>query len=161
MAHAPLQKPHVHDMILSKRSLAIAGSMAIFALAMATVGVLFGLTTPGTEGQPVIAERTLTFEELDHGVVRVRDATSAAEMAVLGEDKSGFVRNVLRGFAYQRRLQSVSASEPFILQRFDQRRLAMVDTATGVRYNLYGHGQRNMQAFQALVPMPTRAETAH
>lgn len=152
MPHAPMHNPHGHDMVISRTALTIAVSMAAFALVVATASVFFGLKTDVLKGTPVIAERVLTFEEFPGGVVRIQDPETQANVALLEEDESGFVRNVLRGFAYQRRLQNVPATEPYRLERYDHRRIAMVDVATGVRYNLYGHGQRNMAAFQPLVP---------
>lgn len=159
MPHAQLQNPHRHDMVISRRARIAAAMMAILALCVAALGSFTGYRVMRVETPPILAERLLTFEEFADGRVTVRDAASTDLVATLAEDESGFVRNVLRGFEHTRRMRSVEASAPYRLLRFDERRMAMIDVATGERYSLHGHGQRTMAAFKMLAPLPRTAAT--
>lgn len=160
MPHAQLQNPHHHNMVISRRARIAAAMMALIALGVAAIGSFTGYRVMRVETPPIIAERTLTFQEFEDGRVTVRNAADGALVATLAEEESGFVRNVLRGFSHTRRMRAVDASEPYRILRFDQRRMAMIDVATGQRYSLHGHGQRTMAAFQALTPMPHTADAA-
>ncbi|MEO1293327.1 MAG: photosynthetic complex assembly protein PuhC [Pseudomonadota bacterium] len=154
MSHAPIHNPHHHDVVIPRRAVIAAACMAVFAFFIAAFGALTGIGVQNPEMPPIIAEKTLAFDDLGDGQVVVTSGVDNSQVALLTEDNSGFVRNVLRGFGHDRRLQKVPASAPYRVVRFDHRRMMMIDPATGMTATLHGHGQRNMATFATLVPMP-------
>lgn len=156
MSNTPPRQPQP-ERLLPKAALYAAGFMILASLTVATIGSVTGYRIVRAETPPVAAERVLSFEQLADGSVRVRE--NGEEIALVLQDESGFLLNVLRGFSYKRRLNHVDLTAPYRVMRFDERRMAMVDLETGDRYTLHAHGQRNIAIFSELVPMPD-AETA-
>lgn len=113
-------------------------------------------TAPDAASARISAAVELRFSDRADGAVVVQRATDGAEVAVLGEAGSGFIRGVLRGLARDRRMRGIDAVPPFELVRWSDGRLTLRDTATNRLIDLGAFGPTNLEAFASLLAMAER-----
>ncbi len=100
---------------------------------------------------PALEARTLRFADTPDGGVRVSDAVTGEELAVM-RGEQGFLRGVLRGMARDRRMNDVGASPPYTLSLHADGRLRLADPQTGQRYDLASFGPDNAAVFARWLP---------
>lgn len=109
-------------------------------------------TAPGAASSALVSSAVeLRFSDRADGAVVVQRAADGSEVAVLGEDGSGFIRGVLRGLARDRRMRGIDAVPPFELVRWKDGRLTLRDTATQRVIDLGAFGPTNLEAFAQLL----------
>jgi putative photosynthetic complex assembly protein len=124
-----------------------AAALVIFAIG----ATMFGQRTEiGTlryeEGQPVDIRDIRLLEGAD-GVITVSDAQLGDEIARFQPGEGGFVRGSLQGLRRDRTLRQVRADAPYRLILWDNHRLTLSDTGTGLRVDLLAFGPTNAGAF--------------
>ena len=148
---------HRHDNLVTAGAVRLAGLLVVavvLLVALARMGLLpespsAAEMRAAAHVRPV-AERLLLFADRD-GHVLVTDARSGAQVALLGQEGSGFVRGVMRGLARERRQHGFDGTRPFRLTAYADGELSMLDTATGRRVELTGFGATNRAAFARLL----------
>ncbi len=100
---------------------------------------------------PVVQARTLHFADTADGAVRVSDALTGEELAVM-RGEQGFLRGVLRGMARDRRMNQVGPYPPYTLSLHTDGRLRLADPQTGQRYDLASFGPDNAAVFARWLP---------
>ncbi|MHB2167148.1 photosynthetic complex assembly protein PuhC [Alsobacter sp. R-9] len=123
---------------------------AIGLVAFAIAAVMFGQATEiGTLRNPSTSPesiRDLSFVELEGDRIRVLDARSGSELALIGPDQDGFIRGFLRGLGHQRKLHNVEPDQAYRLILWNDGSLTISDTATGQRVMLNAFGATNAAA---------------
>lgn len=148
---------HRHDNLVSPGAIGLAGLLVaavLLLVILARAGFLPASPSAAERRaearvQPV-AERLLAFADVN-GNVQVTDARTGAQVALLGQDGSGFIRGVMRSLARERRQHGFDASRPFRLTRYADGQLALADLATGRVVELTGFGSTNRAAFARLL----------
>ncbi len=125
------------------------GAMVLVAFAISAT--IFGQRTEiGTvrydQGQPKNI-RDIVLGEGDDGVITVTDAHSGDRIAAFAAGEGGFVRGALQGLDRDRKLHGVSKSTPYRLILWDNGRLTLSDTGSGLRVDLLAFGPTNAGAF--------------
>ena len=148
-----------HDRPFPRGALALAGSLVGFAL-LATISVRVGLfpvqSSPvalraATAVQP-IASRDLRFTDRADGAVVIEDVGKGAIATVIvPNQKTGFIRGVMRGLARERRMNGIGSEPPFRLTLWKDGQLSLTDTATGRSLELNAFGVTNRATFAALL----------
>jgi putative photosynthetic complex assembly protein len=138
------------------RGALIAASALIgFSLIITAAGRLARLNAPlapAEASQPAPSQSVdLRFVDEANGSVSVRDSRTDREIANLAPGTNGFVRGVMRGLAHDRLRHGLSAEPPFRLSRWDDGRMALIDTATGRVIDLDAFGGSNKDAFARLL----------
>ena len=142
---------HHHNMG-SQVPLALAGALVLFSLLSVAWLQWFAESAPEpVDPGTAVAERSLRFEDLEGGVVRVSDAETGALVRDVQPGELGFVRATLRGLARSRRARDIGAEAPFLLRQLDSGRLLLIDTATGQEVDLWAFGSLNAQPFTELL----------
>lgn len=149
---------HAHDQMVPPGALGLAGALVLLSLVLVGA-VRLNLIAPSPSPADLrtsahvapVRERLLTFADRADGPVVVTDATTGAEVAVIGREGSGFIRGVMRGLARERRMHGRGADAPFRLTEWRDGGLSLVDTATGRNIELNGFGPTNRAAFVALL----------
>ncbi|MBK5936451.1 MULTISPECIES: photosynthetic complex assembly protein PuhC [Halorhodospira] len=122
---------------------------ALGLILMLTVYVLYTelvLGTTGTDFQPPVAERALSFHDVD-GEIVVRDGRTGEELARAGEGEESFMRQTVRQLAQSRVRTGGSDEVPFILKGRADGRLILEDPVTGQGVDLAAFGEDNAGAF--------------
>lgn len=149
---------HSHDNMAPPGALALAGGLVAMSLLL-VAAVRLDLVAPSpspaqerAEAHVALArERLLSFADRADGAVVVTDARTAATVAVIGREGSGFIRGVMRGLARERRMHGQGAAAPFRLTEWRDGALSLTDTATGRTIELAGFGPTNRAAFAVLL----------
>ncbi|RIV85616.1 photosynthetic complex assembly protein PuhC [Aurantiacibacter zhengii] len=155
---------HSHENTVPRPALFLVGGLVFASLTMTAL-----VTTGWLEREAVptavraeanvapVTTRHLTFADLADGGVRIAEAGSDNEVALITSDTtgSGFIRGVLRGLARERRMQGIGAAPPFALTLWEDGSLSLTDEATGRIIELGGFGPDNRAAFIALLPEGT------
>jgi putative photosynthetic complex assembly protein len=148
---------HSHDNMVPPAALKLAGLLilASLALVVATRANLLPASATAAElrSQARIApvsERQLLFADAK-GFVRITDAGTGDQIALIGQENSGFIRGVMRGLARERRMHGFDASQPFRLTLYANTELVLTDLATGRIIELSGFGDTNKAAFLNLL----------
>ena len=128
-------------------------SLVLVSLAGVSAVRLSGVEIRTPDAGTVVS-RSLRFEDLADGGIRVLDARSGAEVQrVQGE--GGFLRGALRVMARERRMRELGPEAAFELLGRADGRLTLLDPATGVRIDLESFGPTNAGAFVSLLnPAP-------
>jgi putative photosynthetic complex assembly protein len=131
----------------------LVGAMLLAALARSGKVDSLSLQSSAPSAQDAMPRESvsLRFSDRADGAVVVQRATDGTEVAVLGEDGSGFVRGVMRGLARDRRMRGIDAVPPFELVRWSDGRLTLRDTATDRLIDLGAFGPTNLDAFARLL----------
>lgn len=120
--------------------------VAAISLATSTDRVV---VVPEPIGQPLVS-RSLRFEDLSAGQVRVSDAVTGEELRVMQAGEGSFVRGVVRSFARARQQRGLSLTEPLLLERYADR-LIVIDPLTQERIELGAFGATNSAEFSSLL----------
>lgn len=155
-----MSQAHSHDNIVSTPALIAAGALVAFTLTM-TATVKLGWMEREAVPNAVRAEagvapavrRSLRFADGADGSVQITDAITGQLVSTIaaGAEQGGFIRGVLRGLARERHLHGIGAEPPFILTRWSDGSLSLVDQGTGRSVDLGGFGSDNSAAFAALL----------
>jgi putative photosynthetic complex assembly protein len=135
---------------LSVRRLPPAAMIAL-GLGAITVAVVWRPGHPPRSSEVPNITRDLRFEDLVDGGVRVRDAESGEEIALLAPASNAFIRGALRALVRDRRLGDQRADQPFRVAAWSDGRLTLEDTATGRTVALEAFGATNAGAFARLL----------
>lgn len=124
--------------------LLVAASITLAALgSIARVG-----RTELPPGTPV-ASYDMRFAAQPDGTLNVA-TPDGRPLAVLPVGRDGFVRGVLHSIARERRRASAPADAPLRLTRFTDGRIALIDPATGQRFDIDVFGPTNAESFARL-----------
>jgi putative photosynthetic complex assembly protein len=130
----------------------LIGAAVLIAFAVATT--LFGRVSDiGTLHMPAataVQTLSLQFEDRDDGSVAVHDATDGAVIYVVDPGVGGFIRATMRGMARERRRNDVGEQPPFLLTRWSDGTISLVDKTTGRSISLDAFGATNAGAFAQL-----------
>jgi putative photosynthetic complex assembly protein len=127
-------------------SIAFAGAARLTGFGSQTFG------TPVSASKPSLSE-DLKFSDEANGSVSVRDGRTSALVATLAPGTNGFVRDVMRGLARERRMRGIGPAIPFRLTQWTSGQVYLEDLATGQRIDLQAFGPTNRAAFlQLLAP---------
>jgi putative photosynthetic complex assembly protein len=135
---------------------AIVGASVLVVFVIASAGVCritgwSGSNVPQAEPVQTLA---LRFVDEANGSVAARDASSGAIVAKIAPETNGFMRASLRGLAQERKRRGIGDAAPFILIRWSDGRLSLVDQAIGRGIELEAFGATNEAAFAALLSPP-------
>jgi putative photosynthetic complex assembly protein len=130
-------------------------ALALGALLLATLLGVAAVRLSGTEirqpDAPVVAQRSLRFEDGPDGTVRVLDAnTGQAIDSVAGE--AGFLRGSLRALVRERKMRGIGSGPAFELLARSDGRLTLNDPATGERLDLESFGPTNAAIYRRWLP---------
>jgi putative photosynthetic complex assembly protein len=106
--------------------------------------------TPVSSAKPSLSE-DLRFSDNANGSVSVRDGQTNALVATLAPGTEGFVRDVMRGLARERRMRGIGPAKPFRLTQWTTGQVYLEDLATGRRIDLQAFGPTNRAAFLRLL----------
>lgn len=134
----------------------LIAAISLVLLTVAAVGVvrLTGSTiTYGMGDATPVAERELRFEPRPGDELAVFDAKKDVLLEVLEPNTDGFIRNVVRGFGYKRRLHKVDTQSPYRLTMWSNGHLTLEDPATGSKIRrMRAFGKDQYAAFKRLLP---------
>lgn len=147
-----LTKPHTPPPRETVPRLAV---LALGALLLATLAGVAAVRLSGTEirqpDAPVVAQRSLRFEDGPDGSVRVIDAASGQAIDnVAGE--AGFLRGSLRALVRERKMRGIGSGPAFELLARSDGRLTLNDPATGERLDLESFGPSNAAIYRRWLP---------
>ncbi len=127
---------------------------------LVSVGILIGLTLLivglsritgiGKAAMPdagALSQRSLRYEDVADGSIKVRDAQNGQLISVIGPGTNGFLRSTLRGLAKERKRRGIGPDMPFELIGRSNGRLTLLDPATGRRIDLESFGPTNAEVF--------------
>ncbi len=106
--------------------------------------------TPVSSAKPSLSE-DLRFADEANGAVSVSDGRTGALVATLAPGTEGFVRDVMRGLARERRMRGIGPATPFRLTQWTTGQVYLEDPATGRRIDLQAFGPTNRAAFLRLL----------
>lgn len=157
-SHAhPNASSHTHPNPLPRGLLIAMVSLVLVSLAGVSAIRLSGVDIHAPDAGTV-ASRSLRFEDLPDGGIKVSDARSGEEVQrVQGE--GGFLRGALRVMSRERRMRQLGPEAPFELLGRADGRLTLLDPATGVRIDLESFGPTNAGAFVGLLGTPPNVST--
>ena len=128
-------------------------SAGIMAFSLISVG-LIRITGNGPDqlaAAPTV-QRSLIFEDLKDGGVRVADGVSGQTLTVLSGEQ-GFVRGALRALARERFSRGIGSAQPFDLIARVDGRVTLMDPSTGQRVDLESFGPTNTAEFARFLAM--------
>jgi putative photosynthetic complex assembly protein len=128
-------------------------SAGIMAFSLISVG-LIRITGNGPDqlaAAPTV-QRSLIFEDLKDGGVRVADGVSGQTLTVLSGEQ-GFVRGALRALARERFSRGIGSAQPFNLIARVDGRVTLMDPSTGQRVDLESFGPTNTAEFARFLAM--------
>ena len=151
---------HSHDIAVPRPALLGLAALVGLSLAM-TAAVSAGwlsreavpaVSRAAAQVQPV-RTRTLVFADVAGGAVRISDAQTGAEVALIETETQGggFIRGVLRGMARERRMHAIGSAAPFTLTLWADGSLSLADPATGRSVELGAFGPDNRLTFLRLI----------
>jgi len=130
--------------------------IAISAAVAVRVGIVDVAASPAalrasTHVQP-IATRDLRFIDRADGAVVIEDVgKSRIATVIVPNQKTGFIRGVMRGLARERRMHGIGSEPPFRLTAWKDGELSLTDLATGRSIELNSFGTTNRASFAALL----------
>ena len=100
-----------------------------------------------------VRSRTLRFVDAPDRGVRIEDAgTGRTASVIVPDQKTGFIRGVMRGLARERRSRGIGNGPAFNLSLWRDGELSLTDSATGRSIELTAFGSTNRASFLALLP---------
>jgi putative photosynthetic complex assembly protein len=124
-----------------------AFGLVLFSIAAVAFGRSTGIGTVFTPVTYPMAVRDVRFLVADDEVITVVDAATGETIEVIPSDKDGFIHGSLRGIRRDRKLRGIAYDEPYRLIRWDDGRLTLSDTSTGMRVQLDPFGPTNAGAY--------------
>jgi putative photosynthetic complex assembly protein len=143
----------VVDRMVPRGALLGAAALVAFALAAAGLGRLTGAGTVRVDYTTMVERADFRFEDRADGGIAVIAPESGALLGVVPAGTDGFVRTVLRSFAFDRQRHGVDAAPTFMIARWSSGQATIDDPATGRRVDLAAFGGANRQAFEHVLAM--------
>lgn len=142
---------HIEEQRVPRFALVSIAVLIALALVSSATARLTGMGATKLVLAAPVSSASLKFADLEDGSVGVTDAASGRQIARYTPGTSGFVRVVLRSFAFNRSRAGIGADAPFILSERADGQLVIEDPATRhvVTLDAFGHG--NVTAFQDLL----------
>jgi putative photosynthetic complex assembly protein len=134
-----------------KSVLICAAFLIAFTITVAAVARLTGSGVTDVNQSPPAKVLELRFDDRTDGAITVYDTGLNKVVDVLAPGTSGFVRNVMRSLARERRLDGQGRETPFRMTRWADGRLSIDDPATGRHIDLGAFGSMNTEAFARLM----------
>ena len=133
--------------------LPLYGAGALVLVSLVSVAALVWFGEPPSQGAApeVVAAREMTFEDLDHGAIAVRDASDGQVFEVIEPEHGGFLRATVRGLARARRAAGAGPDIPFRLERRANGQLVLIDPFNSREVDLWAFGATNAEAFARLL----------
>jgi putative photosynthetic complex assembly protein len=128
-----------------------AATLILFTITLAATARLTGNTLTDVNPSPPAKVLDLTFADRNDGAITVFDAKRQQVVDVLAPGTSGFVRNVMRSMARERRMHGQGADTPFQMTRWTDGRLTIDDPITGRHVDLGAFGSMNTASFARLM----------
>jgi putative photosynthetic complex assembly protein len=125
----------------------------LIALSLLGVG-LVRMTGNGPDqlAAVAVAQRSLVFQDLADGAIRVEDSSNGNTLTIL-HGEQGFVRGALRALARERYARGIGSELPFEVIAHADGRHTLLDTATGQRIGLESFGPTNAAEFSRFLTM--------
>ncbi|QAU44383.1 photosynthetic complex assembly protein PuhC [Bradyrhizobium guangzhouense] len=143
----------VVDRMVPRGALLGAAALIAFSLFVAGLGRFTGIGAVREDQSAAVQRMSFRFEDRTDGGISVVAPESGAVIGVVPAGIDGFVRTVLRSFAFDRERQGVGAGPAFVIAKWSNGRSTIEDPATGRRVDLAAFGAVNMQAFERVVAM--------
>lgn len=137
----------------------VLGSVMLMVLAIAWLSRVQP-PDPVLPDAPVVAERTLTFEAAEDGVLRVVDASTGDVLRVIPRDEETFIRGALRVVGRERTVHRVDPGAPLQLSLHEGGAVILRDVDSEVVYDLRAFGQTNVEAFMQFLDLPANDDLA-
>lgn len=136
-----------------------AGGLVLFSLISVALIQWFGgpVGDDALKSSPVLASRSLNFEDTADGAVRVLDADSGELIASLSSGEHGFVRATLRGLVRARRARGLGPEVPFVLEQRASGQLLLIDPTSGQEVDLWAFGSLNARVFSGFLQFDSSA----
>jgi putative photosynthetic complex assembly protein len=127
-----------------------AAVLIAFAIATALFGRVSDIGTLHMPAATAVQTLSLQFEDRDDGSVAVHDAADGAVIYVVDPGAGGFIRATMRGMARERKRSNISEQPPFLLTRWSDGTISLVDKTTERSIDLDAFGATNAGAFAQL-----------
>jgi putative photosynthetic complex assembly protein len=108
-----------------------------------------GATRLDTSG--VVASREVRFSEQAGGAIKVDDAATGREIALIPAAGNGFVGVVLKGYGRDRGLAGIGAEAPYRISTLADGRSIIEDPTSGRVVMLGAFGPDNLKAFSQII----------
>ena len=141
------------ERMVPRNALIGAAALIAFSLAAAAVGQATGKGASRADYKDATQTTTMRFEDRADGGISVISPESGATIGVLPAGQDGFVRTVLRSFAFDRQRHGVGSGPAFVIARWPSGLTTIDDPATNVRVDLRAFGAANRQSFEKLIAM--------
>ncbi|MEM9704646.1 MAG: photosynthetic complex assembly protein PuhC [Pseudomonadota bacterium] len=156
--HHDDSKPHSHDIPIPRPLL-----FGIFFMCGASI-LIAGLSrfTEPVDRIPADPEIALSiqFQDQEDGSLAVIGEKTGEEIFAFAANEGGFVRNAMRGLAYDRNKIGVGSEAPFHLMQAKEGAVFLVDPSTGNVVSLGAFGPRNQQQFAQLFDLEQAADAS-
>jgi putative photosynthetic complex assembly protein len=139
------------DPLFPRGALIGAALLVAFTVTSAAVARISGLGTVQMPESTSVETRSLRFEDMRDGSIRVTDARTGQVAASVEPGTNGFIRGTLRGLARERKRQGIGIEPPFMLTRWADGRLSLEDPTTNRVVELDAFGPTNGGAFAQLL----------
>jgi putative photosynthetic complex assembly protein len=139
--------------MVPRRALLGAAVLIGFSFVAASLGRITGVGTTHSEYTGPVQTMSFRFADRTDGGISVIAPETGATIGVVPAGTDGFVRTVLRSFAFDRQRHGIGAGPAFIIAKWADGHSTIDDPKTGKRVDLAAFGATNMQAFEHLVAM--------
>lgn len=143
--------PQHNEIVVPRGVLIAAGIIMLFSIGLAGAARHARLSAPPVPKAPPKAVVEVRFHDAADGSIRMLDASTERELAVVPPRSDGFVRGVLRGMFRTRKLESMDREARFRLAREADGHLTLEDPQTARRIELDSFGPDNTAAFARLL----------
>ena len=143
----------IAERMVPRNALLGAAALIAFALVAAGVGRVTGKGLVHADQDAASQTAMFRFEDRPDGGISVIAPESGTTLGVLPAGEDGFIRTVLRSFAFDRQRRGMDSEPAFVLSRGPQGPTTIDDPATNVRVDLRAFGAANRQSFEKLMAM--------
>jgi putative photosynthetic complex assembly protein len=136
--------------------------LALFATTAVRLSRILSPPSPPTAAAAPapLASIDLRVADQSDGSIRITRAADGSLAATVHSGEGGFIRGVMRGLARDRISRHIGAEPPFRLSLDRERRLWLLDTATGRLIDLESFGASNRNDFFKLLNTKTATISA-
>jgi putative photosynthetic complex assembly protein len=142
---------HIDDQPFPRFALIWAAGLIAVAIVSAATARLTDIGATRLELAQPVFQKSLVFSDLTDGQVQVSDAVTGRTVAHYAPGQSGFIRVVLRSFAFNRARGGVGAEVPFTLSERTDGTFVLEDPATQHVVTLDAFGHANAAVFKDLL----------
>ncbi|MFO1151812.1 MAG: photosynthetic complex assembly protein PuhC [Alsobacter sp.] len=118
-----------------------------FSIAATFVSNTWDIGTVKTPVTYPLEIRDVRFLVADDDTITVLDGAGGETIKVIAPNTEGFIHGSLRGLSRDRKLRGLAYDLPYRIIRWDDGRLTLSDTATGMRVQLDPFGPTNAAAY--------------